>query len=107
MRTETVERAFDAAGQQVAASIPILVQRGSGVHSLISVSTPTATIVGFEITGSPTREVSKHIAIDGRADVLQLAVPRPPPTLIADLTRYNLSSAGTGQLVPWSLQDVR
>ena len=76
---EPVLRAFDAAGQQVAASVPVFVQRGSGVHIPISVSIPTATIVGFEITGSSTRDVSKHIAIDD----LTFDVPAAPPPPIS------------------------
>lgn len=44
---------------------------------------------------------------DRRADVLQFGAVRPPPTLFAGLTRYNLSGAGTGPLSTWSAQDMR
>jgi FG-GAP-like repeat/Right handed beta helix region len=56
-------RAYDTGGNQVAEA-SVRVTRGAGVHSLLSVSTPTATIVGFEISGRPLTDDSKPIAID-------------------------------------------
>jgi hypothetical protein len=57
-------RAFDATGQEVAASTPALVTRGAGVHARLTVSTPTATIAGFEIAGRASFDLAKQLAID-------------------------------------------
>ena len=102
---QPVLRAFDAAGQQVAASLPILVQRGSGVHSLISVSTPTATIVGFEITGSPARDVSKHIAIDDLTFDVP-AVPPPPDFALTTPTHTVEVAQGASTAVPITINRI-
>lgn len=56
-------RVFDANGTQLAES-STRVTRGAGVKSLLSVSAPSAEIVGFEISARPTIDDSKPIAID-------------------------------------------
>ena len=73
---EPVLRVFDASGQQVAASTPLYVREGAGVHTLLSVSTPSAVIVGFEITGSSAQDQSKQIAIDDLT--FEVSGPTPP-----------------------------
>ena len=67
-------RAFNAAGGQVAES-SVRVTRGAGIRSLLSVSTSSATIVGFEISGRPALDDSKPIAIDD----LVFGTPDPAP----------------------------
>ena len=67
-------RAFNATGGQVAES-SVRVTRGAGIRSLLSVSTPSATIVGFEISGRPALDDSKPIAIDD----LVFGTPDPAP----------------------------
>jgi hypothetical protein len=67
-------RAFDASGNPVATS-STLVKQGQGVHALLSVSTPSATIVGFEITARHSADDNKQIAIDD----LSFDVPSTPP----------------------------
>ena len=64
---EVVLRAYDANGRVVAASAPVRLQRGGGVNALLAVSTPTAAIVGFEITARSSLDQTKQIAIDDLA----------------------------------------
>ena len=66
-------RAFDVNGAQLAES-SVSVARGAGVKTRLSVSTPTAAIAGIEITGRPTIDDSKPIAIDD----LTFGEPAPP-----------------------------
>ena len=54
--------------------------RGAGIHSLLSVSGPSATIVGFEISGRSGIDVSKQLAID------DLTIGTPPPPAPPDFT---------------------
>jgi hypothetical protein len=57
--------AFDSAGHQVAASPQTLVKEAAGVHTQLSVSSPTAIIVGFEVTArTDGSDDDKQIAID-------------------------------------------
>ncbi len=72
-------RAFGAAGN-VLTEASVRVTQGAGVRTLLSVSTPTSTIVGFEITGRPGIDVSKPIAID------DLTFGTPPPPAPPDFT---------------------
>jgi hypothetical protein len=65
-------RAFDANGTELTQA-SVRVTRGAGVHGLLSVSTPQASIVGFEISARPAIDDSKPIAID------DLRVETPPP----------------------------
>ena len=81
---EPVLRVFDASGQQVGASKPVYVNEGSGVHTLLSVSTPSAVIVGFEITGSIARDQSKRIAIDDLT--FEASAPAPPDFTLTTAT---------------------
>jgi hypothetical protein len=56
--------AFDSGGKQIAASSPATVTQGAGVHTLLSVSTASALITGFEVVArSPTDDFA-DIAID-------------------------------------------
>jgi hypothetical protein len=70
-------RAFDRDGKQVAAS-SVRVARGAGVRSQLSVSAASATIVGVEITGRPSIDSSKQIAIDDLS-FGSPAEPKPAP----------------------------
>ncbi len=72
-------RAFNATGGQVAES-SVQVTRGAGIRSLLSVSTPSATIVGFEISGRAAIDDSKPIAID------DLILGTPDPAQAPDFT---------------------
>ena len=96
---EPVLRAFDAAGQEVAASVHVFVQRGGGVHTPISVSTPTATIVGFEITGSSTFDQNKHIALDDLTFDVPATPPPPDFTLTTPLHTVEVAQ-GSSTTVP-------
>src|SRR4051812_19436811 len=55
--------AFDTGGNPVAAST-VRVVEGAGVHTQLSVSTPSATILGFEVSARDSADVDKQIAID-------------------------------------------
>jgi hypothetical protein len=70
-------RAFDRDGKQVAES-SVRATRGAGVHSQLSVSTQSATIVGFELSGRPAIDDSKPIAIDDLS-FGSPAAPKPTP----------------------------
>ena len=96
---EPVLRAFDAGGQQVAASVPLFVQQGNGVHTLLSVSTPTATIVGFEISGSSANDRSKQIAIDDLTFDVPAAPPPPDFTLTTPVHTVEVAQ-GSSTAVP-------
>ena len=82
-------RAFDAGGNQVATSSNTFVKQGQGVHALLSVSTPSATIVGFEITARHSADDNKQIAIDD----LSFDVPSTPPP--PDFTLSTQSTSAT------------
>jgi hypothetical protein len=66
--------AYDAVGNDVG-SQATLVKQGLGVHAPLSVSTPSATIVGFQITARSGTDAGKQIAIDD----LSFDVPATPP----------------------------
>lgn len=68
-------RTFDSSGNQVAASSPTSVTEGTGVHTQLSVSTASATIVGFEISADENSDANKEIAIDD----LSFNTPTTPP----------------------------
>jgi hypothetical protein len=67
--------AYDAGGNQIASSAPATVTQGAGIHTLLSVSTPTATILGFKITSRDNVDTNKNLAIDN----LSFDVPTTPP----------------------------
>ena len=56
--------AFDSSGNQVAASPPATVTQGAGVHTLLSVSTKSPQIVGFEVVARDPTDDFADIAID-------------------------------------------
>lgn len=56
--------AFDSSGNQIAASAPTTVAEGNGVHTLLSVSTPSPEIVGFEVVDTRSTDNDKDVAID-------------------------------------------
>ncbi|MEA2428250.1 MAG: hypothetical protein QOF37_1878, partial [Thermoleophilaceae bacterium] len=55
--------ALDTSGQPIAASAPVTVRQGAGVHTLLSVSTPTATIAAFRVSGANS-DLDETIAMD-------------------------------------------
>jgi hypothetical protein len=67
--------AFDSAGNQIAASAPARVVQGTGVHTQVSVSTPSNTIAGFEVMARDPNDIEKQIAIDN----LSFDTPSTPP----------------------------
>jgi len=87
-------RAFDASGNQVAESF-VRVTRGAGIRSLLSVSTSSPTIVGFEISGRPMIDDSKPIAIDDLSFGTPPPAPTPDFTLNPATTSLILEQGGT------------
>ena len=77
--------AYDAGGNMVATSSPVTVTQGAGVDTLVSVSTPTATIVGFEVSTRDPTDANKHVAIDDLT--FDTPVTTPPD--------FNLSAASS------------
>ncbi len=67
--------AFDSSGHQIASSGPVTVAQGAGVDALLSVSTESPQIAGFEITTRDPTDNLKDIAIDD----LSFDTPSPPP----------------------------
>lgn len=67
--------AFDSSGNQIASDGPVTVAQGAGVGALLSVSTPSPQIAGFEITTRDPTDNLKDIAIDD----LTFDTPSPPP----------------------------
>ncbi len=83
--------AFDAAGNQIAASPQTLVAQNAGVHTLLSVSTPFATIVGFKITArTDGSDDDKQIAIDDLTFDTPTTPAPPDFTLTPATTNVNL-----------------
>jgi len=82
--------AFDSSGNQVAASAPATVTQGAGIHTLLSVLTPSATIVGFKITARDGPDDQKPIAIDDLSFDVPSAPPPPDFTLTPASTEVNL-----------------
>jgi hypothetical protein len=87
--------AFDAAGNQVAASTQVILSRGAGVHTQLSVSTPSATIVGFEITARAGADQDKQIAIDDLTFDTPPSSTTPDFTLNPAATTVQLTQGGT------------
>jgi hypothetical protein len=67
--------AYDAAGNQIATSTPVTVTQGDGIGTLISVSTPTESIAGFEFSTRDPTDNHKDVAIDD----LSFDIPSTPP----------------------------
>jgi hypothetical protein len=87
--------AFDAGGKQIAASPQTMVAQNAGVHTLLSVSTPSATIVGFEVTArTDGSDDNKQIAIDDLAFDTPTTPPPPDFTLTPATTNVNLVQGG-------------
>lgn len=88
-------RAFDRDGKQVAQS-SVRVTRGAGVRTQLAVSVTSATVVGFEITGRPSIDSSKQIAIDDLS-FGSPAEPKPAPdfTLNPATTSLTIEQGGS------------
>ncbi len=56
--------AYDSNGNRIATSSPVTVTQGAGVNTPLSVSTPTASIVGFEVSTRDPTDNEKSVAID-------------------------------------------
>jgi hypothetical protein len=82
-------RAVDRTGAEVATST-VRVSRGAGVHTPLSVSTSSATIVGFEISAREDVDNLKQIAIDELAFDTPAAPPMPDFTLNPAATILNV-----------------
>jgi hypothetical protein len=88
--------AFDAGGNQIAASSPTLVRQNQGVHTLLSVSTPSASIFGFEITARGGHvDDNKQIAIDDLSFDTPSAPPSPDFSLTPDSTNVKVVQGGS------------
>jgi hypothetical protein len=88
--------AFDSAGNQIAASPQTLVKQNAGVHTLLSVSTPSATIVGFKITArTDGTDDDKQIAIDDLTFDTPSTPPPPDFTLTPAATNVSLVQGGS------------
>jgi hypothetical protein len=81
---------FDSGGNQVAASGAARVSQGRGVHTQLSVSTPSATIVGFEVTARDPTDDNKQIAIDDLSFDTPSTPPQPDFTLSPAATSINV-----------------
>ena len=68
--------AFDADGNPVGTPATANIKQGNGVHSVLTVTTPTAEILGFQIAARADQDVDKDIAIDD----LTADTPVTPPT---------------------------
>jgi hypothetical protein len=82
--------AYDAAGTQIVASPPTTVSQGAGVHTKLSISTPTPQIVGFRITGSEASDTDKPIAIDDLTFDTPTTPATPDFTLTPATTNVNV-----------------
>jgi hypothetical protein len=87
--------AFDAGGDQIAASSLTLVRRNQGVHTLLSVSTPSASIIGFEVTARGGHlDDNKQIAIDDLSFHTPAAPPSPDFSLTPDSAHISVVQGG-------------
>ena len=88
--------AYDAAGTQIASSPQTTVSQGAGVHTRLSVSTPTAQIVGFRITArTDPSDDNKQIAIDDLTFNTPTTPATPDFTLTPATTNVNLVTGST------------
>ncbi|MGH2868681.1 MAG: FG-GAP-like repeat-containing protein [Solirubrobacteraceae bacterium] len=81
--------AFDAGGTRIAASAPALIGEGTGIHTRLVVTAPTATIAAFEVTARAETDDNKQIAID------DLTFDNPPVPAPPDFTLTPQSSSLT------------
>jgi hypothetical protein len=88
--------AYDAAGTQIASSPQTMVSQSAGVHTQLSVSTPTAQIVGFRITArTDPSDDNKQIAIDDLTFDTPTTPAAPDFTLTPATTNVNLVTGST------------
>jgi hypothetical protein len=81
---------YDAAGNQIASSSPATVTQGAGVHTPLSVSVPSASIIGFKITTRDNVDTDKNIAIDDLSFDTQTTPPPPDFTLTPAASTLNI-----------------
>jgi hypothetical protein len=72
--------AYDAAGAEIARSPAVYLRSGGGVHAPLVVSTPGATIAGFQVRARDGTDTNKLVAIDDLA-FSATAPPTPDFTL--------------------------
>jgi hypothetical protein len=92
-------RAVDPNGQTIASTAPTLVRQGAGVHTLLSVSTPSAKIVGFEVSAPDGNDNGKAVAIDDLSFDSPSTPPPPDFTLTPGTTNVDVVQ-GSGQTDP-------
>jgi hypothetical protein len=71
---------YDAGGNQVATSAPTTLTEGAGIHTPLSISTPTATIIGFTLRARELEDGIKDVAIDDLS--FDTPVTPPPPDFV-------------------------
>lgn len=86
--------AFDSSGNQIASSGAARVVRGQGVNTLLTVSTPTPEIAGFEITAADA-DSNKDLVIDDLGFSPPAASPFPDFTLNLSAAQITVSAGGT------------
>lgn len=82
--------AYDAGGNAVGTPDSATVTAGAGVHTLLSVSTPSAEIVGFKIEGRELGDTDKLIAIDDLTFDTPVTPPPPDFTLTPAQSSVNV-----------------
>jgi hypothetical protein len=82
--------AFDADGNAVGTPASAYVKEGSGVHRVLTVTTPTPQILGFQIAARADQDVDKDIAIDDLTADTPVAPPTPDFALIPSSVNLQL-----------------
>jgi hypothetical protein len=78
--------AYDAGGGLVATSAPVTLTAGAGIHALISVTAPPATIVGIRIDLRAGTDFGNPVAIDDLTFDTPVTPPVPDITLTPSST---------------------
>ena len=83
--------AFDADGNPVGTPTSAYVKEGSGVHRVLTVTTPTPEILGFQIAARADQDVDKDIAIDDLTADTPIVPPTPDFALIPSSVNLQLA----------------
>lgn len=87
--------AYDANHNVIARSTPVTVTAGAGFHTPLSVSSPTATIISFEVSGSgPSVQQNQQLGIDDLSFDIP-ATPHQPDFTISSPSGTTVPQGGT------------
>ena len=92
---EVTLRAFNANGDAIGAPSTATVQRGGGIHTLLSVELPTASIRGFRIRARDDADANEPVRIDDLTFDVPTSPAPPDFTLTPESTFLTMSQGQT------------